>query len=240
MRRTVLMFVLAGLVGAVVAVPIVVYASHQFTDVPDTNPFHADIDWLADAGVTKGCAPTEYCPKNNVTREQMAAFMRRLSGNDPTVAPSVNAGQLGGYTATELAPRAVWGATSNAPDGDQVDPNVWVLAAPVNIDAPVDGTVIVHGQVSGLNNGLTREVITCSVRVGGEGIATSIATADLGVKGDFAATCNTSGAVNVPAGNDIKVELVVSGFGFEVVLLSATVQGVWYPFDGTGNEPFVP
>ncbi len=97
MRRTALMFALAGLVGALVAVPIAVYASHQFTDVPNTNPFHADIDWLADAGVTKGCSTTAYCPSDNVTREQMAAFMRRLAENQV-----VDAGQLNGLAVDEF------------------------------------------------------------------------------------------------------------------------------------------
>ena len=48
-------------------------------DVADDNVFKADIQWLADAGVTKGCNPpanTEFCPEDNVTREQMSAFMR--------------------------------------------------------------------------------------------------------------------------------------------------------------------
>jgi len=81
MRRTALVVTLAALVGALVATPIAVYASHQFTDVPNTNPFHADITWLADAGITKGCSPTEYCPKDNVTREQMAAFLKRFADN---------------------------------------------------------------------------------------------------------------------------------------------------------------
>jgi hypothetical protein len=50
------------------------------TDVPDTNIFHGDITWLADNDITRGCNPptnTLFCPKDNVTREQMAAFMRR-------------------------------------------------------------------------------------------------------------------------------------------------------------------
>jgi len=46
MRRTALMFVLAGLVGGLVATPIAVYASHSFTDVPGSNTFHNDIEWL--------------------------------------------------------------------------------------------------------------------------------------------------------------------------------------------------
>jgi hypothetical protein len=94
------MFVLAGLVGALVAVPIAVYASHSFNDVPGSNTFHSDIAWLADAGITKGCNPpdnTEYCPKDEVTREQMAAFMRRLAENQV-----VDAATVDGLDSTEL------------------------------------------------------------------------------------------------------------------------------------------
>lgn len=50
-----------------------------FTD-DDTSIFESDIDKLAVAGVTLGCNPpanTNFCPKNDVTREQMAAFLRR-------------------------------------------------------------------------------------------------------------------------------------------------------------------
>jgi hypothetical protein len=50
--------------------------------VPDTNIFHGDITWLADNEITRGCNPptnTLFCPKDNVTREQMAAFIRRMA-----------------------------------------------------------------------------------------------------------------------------------------------------------------
>ncbi len=72
------------LVTALIVAPLTAIASHTFTDVPDSNTFHEDIAWLADAGVTKGCNPpanTEYCPNDEVTREQMSAFMRRLAEN---------------------------------------------------------------------------------------------------------------------------------------------------------------
>lgn len=42
--------------------------------------FGGDIDWLADAGITKGCNPpgnTLFCPDSPVTRGQMAAFLHR-------------------------------------------------------------------------------------------------------------------------------------------------------------------
>ncbi len=56
----------------------------KFDDVEPDNVFWDDIGWMADVGVTKGCNPPEndlFCPKNYVTREQMAAFMHRLSEN---------------------------------------------------------------------------------------------------------------------------------------------------------------
>lgn len=45
-----------------------------------THTFQADIAALADAGITKGCNPpdnTRFCPDDQVTRGQMAAFLVR-------------------------------------------------------------------------------------------------------------------------------------------------------------------
>jgi hypothetical protein len=69
-----------GIVTVLAMVPLGVMASHGFDDVPDSNIFHGSIDWLVDNGITLGCNPptnTNFCPKDNVTREQMAALMRR-------------------------------------------------------------------------------------------------------------------------------------------------------------------
>lgn len=73
---------LAAVVTAVIVAPAAAWASQQFDDVPNSNIFSDDIDWMADNGITLGCNPPandEYCPDENVTREQMAAFMRRLA-----------------------------------------------------------------------------------------------------------------------------------------------------------------
>ncbi len=86
---------------AVVLVPTSSWAAHQFNDVPDTNPFHDDIAWLKDAGVTLGCDSNNYCPADNVTRQQMAAFMRRLAEKQV-----VDAGQILGGTAYMFAQTA--------------------------------------------------------------------------------------------------------------------------------------
>ncbi len=74
----------SAVLGVLLLVPATVWAVHSFTDVPDDNVFHDDIAWLKDAAVTLGCNPpdnTEFCPADGVTREQMAAFMRRLAEN---------------------------------------------------------------------------------------------------------------------------------------------------------------
>ncbi len=91
------------------AVSTVVIASHSFSDVPDTNTFHEDIEWLADNRVTIGCNPpenTEFCPEENVTREQMSAFMHRLAGTFGAVGSQNTNGSSPvtvGTTAAELA-----------------------------------------------------------------------------------------------------------------------------------------
>lgn len=50
-----------------------------FDDVAD-SVFLDDILWLADSGITRGCGETSFCPTDNVTRGQMAAFLVRALG----------------------------------------------------------------------------------------------------------------------------------------------------------------
>jgi hypothetical protein len=89
--------VLMVLSALVVMIPVAAVASHGFTDVPDGHTFHNDIQWMKDNGITTGCGSGNYCPESNVTRGQMAAFMRRLS--EKTV---VDAATLDGNTAADL------------------------------------------------------------------------------------------------------------------------------------------
>jgi hypothetical protein len=72
--------VVAAIVSLLVAFPLGVLASHQFTDVPTSYTFHGDIDHVYDARITSGCTPTTYCPEDFVTRGQMAAFLERTGG----------------------------------------------------------------------------------------------------------------------------------------------------------------
>lgn len=58
-------------------------AATPFTDIADST-FEADIEWLYESGITKGCAPTLFCPTANVSRGQMAAFLVRALELPPT------------------------------------------------------------------------------------------------------------------------------------------------------------
>lgn len=57
---------------------IPVDSTDRFTD-DDDSVHEADINALAAAGVTGGCAANRFCPYSPTTREQMASFLRRAS-----------------------------------------------------------------------------------------------------------------------------------------------------------------
>ncbi|MCP4968089.1 MAG: hypothetical protein GY926_22995 [bacterium] len=56
------------------------HVGSRFIDVPVGSLFFDDVEWLADSEITKGCNPplnNRFCPSDNVTRGQMAAFLTR-------------------------------------------------------------------------------------------------------------------------------------------------------------------
>jgi len=90
-------------VVAMIAAPLAAVATDSFSDVPTSHTHHDDITWLKDAAVTKGCNPpgnTQYCPDDDVTRAQMATFMRNLTkylgAEDGTPAQADNASSVNG------------------------------------------------------------------------------------------------------------------------------------------------
>ncbi len=48
----------------------------RFVDIASST-FFDDIMWIADQGITQGCAPGRYCPDDPVSRAQMASFLAR-------------------------------------------------------------------------------------------------------------------------------------------------------------------
>lgn len=55
-------------------------ATDFFTD-DETNMHEANINALAESGITSGCTATTFCPSNPVTRAQMSAFLHRALGD---------------------------------------------------------------------------------------------------------------------------------------------------------------
>jgi hypothetical protein len=55
-------------------------APDAFTD-DNGNLHETNINLVAKAGITTGCGGGKYCPSALVTREQMAAFLRRAFGS---------------------------------------------------------------------------------------------------------------------------------------------------------------
>ncbi len=108
-------------VAVLLLLPVAAIAAGGFDDVSDDDIFAGDIQWIKDAGITKGCNPpanTLYCPEDDVTREQMAAFMHRLASNrvvDAATVEGMTAAQLKGQTG-DIGPAGADGAAGPAGD----------------------------------------------------------------------------------------------------------------------------
>ncbi|GAA2726153.1 S-layer homology domain-containing protein [Cellulomonas aerilata] len=72
--------------------PAVTTAS-PFVDVPPGAPFHREITWLAERGISTGTVVgdrREFRPAESVTREAMAAFLYRAKGRPAFTEPAVS------------------------------------------------------------------------------------------------------------------------------------------------------
>jgi hypothetical protein len=56
-----------------------------FPDVPESNPFYLEIEWLVAMEVTGGFADGGYHPAAAVSRQSMAAFLHRFVNQELTV-----------------------------------------------------------------------------------------------------------------------------------------------------------
>jgi hypothetical protein len=142
-KRSLRMIIVSAVVAAVAFPAGVVFASHTFDDVPESNVHHDAITAVADAGITVGCATGGYCPSDAVTRAQMASFIDRLgalSGQEP----SVNATTVDGANAVDLRSIVVSDSFASV----SALPTTVTNLGSVTIDVPVDGTLVAHGHVT--------------------------------------------------------------------------------------------
>ncbi len=80
-----------------------------FTDI-GPSPFKAEINWLVESEITVGCSASRFCPRAAVTREQMASFLRRVTGIPARadgyftdVASSIHRADINGIAAANVA-----------------------------------------------------------------------------------------------------------------------------------------
>ena len=162
--------VAALVVALTLIVPVAAFAATSlFEDVPDDSIFVNDINWMKVSGVTKGCNPpinTKYCPGDNVTRQQMSAFMHRLAVNQV-----VDAGTVEGLTAAELegqkgdtgpaGPQGDTGDTGPAgPQGDAGDLGPIGPEGPQGVPGPSPIADYRSAVVPGVDNTGNGEVLT--------------------------------------------------------------------------------
>ena len=77
LRRSSLLIAVAIVALIVPATALAVIS--PFSDVSPTNTFYNNIVNMANTGITSGCGGGKFCPKDNVTREQMSAFLNRAA-----------------------------------------------------------------------------------------------------------------------------------------------------------------
>ncbi len=114
-------------VASVVTLAGTALAAGPFADVPDGSTFAADIEWLANEGITKGCNPPtndRFCPKDPVTREQMAAFLVRALGLTDDGGGNTFVDDDGSVFENDIAKLAAAGITKgcNPPTNDRFCP----------------------------------------------------------------------------------------------------------------------
>jgi hypothetical protein len=252
-RRLVKAALVLTIVGAVIA-PIAVSASHQFTDVPDTEIFHDNIAWLADADITRGCNPPtndQFCPDDNVTRGQMAAFMQRLAeakvvdaatavtAESATTADSAttagDSDTLDGLDGNELSRVAYAVSTGNAFVGDGLTSGTILTTS---ITAPIDGFLIMSASSDVFSNSAD-DRMGCRLEIDGTVVPSSRRTFMInftaGVNQEE--DCHSETVVPVMTG-DHTIDFVTNGTPAAGIVYDESALWVLFvPFDGAGNPP---
>lgn len=83
-RRWGLRAFVAGLAILVPAVTLAIVS--PFSDVDPSNPFFNNIVAMSKSGISTGCGGGKFCPTDNVTREQMSAFLNRAAPRETATA----------------------------------------------------------------------------------------------------------------------------------------------------------
>jgi hypothetical protein len=216
--------------ATLVAIPAAAFAGSVFNDVDDSNIFIGDISWLKDTGVTKGCNPplnTDFCPTDDVTRQEMAAFLHRLAINRVVDADTVD-----GKDAVDLE-ASTGSAVVDDVTFDPAGGNPKLLTSLTGFDVPASGGVItahanaVTEPLSGPQLGLVWIEIdgngTCPDPVsypGGAGVYLTLDT--------IVDSTSAIATMEVPAGST-RIDLCIAGFGTDTSAVWGHLSATWSP-----------
>jgi hypothetical protein len=204
----------ASLVGGGVAT-----ASHQFSDVSNGHPFHADISAIRTAGITAGFDNGTYQPGTAVSRGAMAAFMRRGFGRvasatdtDSNPADSAN---TNGANVIVRAGAAVTGTSGFVS-----------VTGTVNMATPVsECQCTLFAEIRNNTTGATGQ--TRSV-MGDDQSFFLVHLQSIAVQATFPIPANTTHSYSV------RFRVLTAGLNTGITLLS-DIQATYVPFNGLGN-----
>ncbi len=232
---------IAVLTLALAAFPLGTVAIDQFSDVPDSNVFHSDINAIAAAGVTTGCGGGQFCPSAFVTREQMAAFMNRLGALGAGKTPVVNATTVDRYNARDInrLARAASQALETAAATS--------ATLGTTMTTPALGWLMVLGNaemsITGANDA---DAIACDLFVDGLPVLGArvvqmifkddFLSANYSIAGDVG-TCSPMGVFPICSATTYDLELRVTSIGPNADVGNAVVIAEYIPFDGNGQPP---
>lgn len=207
--------VVAVAVAVLVLIPSAVFASHTFSDVPDSDWAHDDISWLSDKGLTNGCGPGIYCPDGNVTRREIAAFTHRQELN--------------------LGTRHAAGYKDNV---SLTNDNNTLLAT-TNLTVPTAGGVVTLRGFAGMDDAALDQTGWLWIEVNNGGlcnetnIATSSAYFDTYANG-FASPITTGWFGGLVGAK--RIDLCVWGFGEGSNVWHSEVEATWIAAGATGGD----
>jgi hypothetical protein len=245
-RRRVLLIVVV--LGVLVAPVAAIGATSLWSDVPDDSIFVQDTNWMKITGVSRGCNPpqnTEYCPKEFVNREQMAAFMHRLSilqvvdaataidaENAKNAITADNADKVDGRDADDLM--SITGAnTVEAVTFDPTVVNPLLLVSLTGFEIPASGGVltaqanVTAEPVSGPQLGLVW------IEIDGDGTCTTPVgfPADTGfylTLGTIIDTTSAMSTAEVDSGTT-RIDLCTAGLDTDTTAINAHLNATWSP-----------
>ncbi len=189
----------------------------------DLNPgsgHNANINAIADAGITLGCSDTtHYCPNDFVTREQMASFLARTAGLGSN-APIANAKTA--QTANKLATNPTGAKTFAANELSRVA-----------FAGVTDGTTITFN--AGLNNFQPLTSLSIIAPQAGYVLVTSAATPY--TTGTSGCPCSTGARIRHDTGNTaIFSNNVTLANAAASIVSNGTVSSTWvFPVNAGAN-----